>query len=63
MTGLCYEFFNKEVAELVFHDVAGWLMMPMAVGLLWVEMVILSRLIIEPKQGPTLAGSLAAKSA
>lgn len=62
MTGLCYEFFNKEVAELVFHDVAGWLMMPMAVGLLWVEMVILSRLIIEPKQGPTLAGALAAKS-
>ncbi len=61
VTGLCYEFFGQEVAERVFHDLAGWLMMPMAVGLLWLEIIILQRLTIDPDQGPALAGALAAK--
>lgn len=61
ITGLCYEYAGPELAEKVFHDFAGWLMMPMAIGLLWVLMAILSRLIIEPPQGPTLAGALSAK--
>ncbi len=61
VTGICYEYFGQEVAEKVFHDVAGLLMMPMAVGLLWLEIVILSRLTTEPPEGPTLAGVLASK--
>ncbi len=59
VTGLCYEYLSPEIAEKIFHDVAGLLMMPLAVGLLWLEIAILSRLTIEPDQGPTLAGALA----
>ena len=61
ITGLCYEFAGPELAEKVFHDLAGWLMMPMAVGLLWLELTILSHLTIEPPEGPSLAGALVAK--
>ncbi|MHB8866907.1 MAG: exosortase/archaeosortase family protein [Pirellulaceae bacterium] len=59
ITGLCYEFAGQELADHVFHNVAGWLMMPMAVGLLWLELAILSRLTIEPQQGPAMVGALA----
>jgi exosortase len=34
-------------ADLVFHDLAGWLMMPLALGMLWLELRILSRLLVE----------------
>jgi exosortase len=34
-------------ADLVFHDLAGWLMMPLALGMLWAELRILSRLLVE----------------
>ncbi len=61
VTGLCYEYFGPEVAEQVFHGLAGLLMMPLAVGLLWLEIVILSRLTIEPAEGATFAGALASK--
>ena len=36
-------------------------MMPMAVGLLWLGLTILSHLTIEPSEGPSLAGALVAK--
>lgn len=61
VTGLCYEYFSPEIADKVFHLLAGWLMMPLAIGLLWAEIAILSRLTIEPPEGPTLAGALAAQ--
>ncbi|MHB8973545.1 MAG: exosortase/archaeosortase family protein [Pirellulaceae bacterium] len=59
ITGLCFEFAGKDLADHVFHNVAGWLMMPMAVGLLWLELAILSRLTIEPQRGPAMVGTLA----
>jgi exosortase len=33
-------------ADLVFHDLAGWLMMPLALGMLWLELYVLSRLLV-----------------
>jgi exosortase len=44
---------TKELAENVFHDLAGWVMMPLALGMLYVEFQILSHLIIHevPKGG------------
>lgn len=59
VTGLCYEYFSKELAEKVFHDYAGYMMMPMAALLLWAEMTVLSHLTIEPEQGPRLSRILA----
>jgi exosortase/archaeosortase family protein len=35
---------NAEIANVVFHDVAGWVMMPMALAVLWLEMLWLARL-------------------
>ena len=38
----------------IFHDFAGWIMMPMALGLLFLEMHLLSRLVIEDDSAPAL---------
>jgi len=48
VTGVLHEMVGSRLANLVFHDLAGWLMMPMALGLLWLELDLLSRLLVEP---------------
>jgi len=45
-TGILYYMKQSELANLVFHDLAGWLMMPFALLLLWIELWLLSRIII-----------------
>jgi exosortase len=47
VTGILHMYTSSELADLVFHDLAGWFMMPMALGLLYVEFQILSHLLIE----------------
>jgi exosortase len=49
VTGILQETAGHEIAEAVFHDLAGWLMMPLALGLLWLELWILGRLLVEQK--------------
>jgi exosortase len=57
-TGILIETAGSQVAQAFFHDFAGWLMMPLAVGLLWVELRVLSRLLVERPLGPlAIAGS------
>jgi exosortase len=46
-TGTLYELVNGQVAKLVFHDLAGWLMMPLALAILGLELQFLKRLVIE----------------
>lgn len=55
VTGVLYLIVSHEISDFVFHDVFGWLMMPLALGLLYLEVQILSRLFIE--EDPSL-GSL-----
>jgi hypothetical protein len=58
VTGILHLTTTPELAELVFHDLAGWFMMPMALGLLYVEFQILSHLIIdEGSSGPLQIGT------
>jgi exosortase len=58
-TGLLHETAGKEVADAVFHDLAGWLMMPVALALLGLELKLLGRLlVVPPPAAPTLAGAL-----
>jgi exosortase len=45
-TGVLHETVGSEVANLVFHDLAGWLMMLFALGLLGLELLVLQRLIV-----------------
>jgi exosortase len=46
-TGLMYEAGHGELAHAFFHDVAGWVMMPLALGMLWVELKVMSHLFID----------------
>lgn len=46
-TGLSQEWFGVELTKKVFHDWAGWMMMPFALALLGIELGILS-LILRP---------------
>jgi exosortase len=48
-TGILYETASGELAEVMYHDLAGWFMMPLAVLLLWGEMAIISRLYYVPE--------------
>jgi exosortase len=43
VTGLLFEAARGDLAHAVFHDLAGWLMMPLALALLLVELFILGR--------------------
>jgi len=42
-TGLLLEAAKSELARAVFHDLAGWLMMPLALAMLLVELSVLAR--------------------
>jgi len=48
VTGVLHETVGHRLANLVFHDLAGWLMMPMALGLLWFELALLALLLVGP---------------
>jgi exosortase len=47
ITGLLHEWVGSRVADAFFHDVAGWLMMPLALMLLWLVLRVLDRLFIQ----------------
>ncbi len=47
-TGILHETTTSAVANMVFHDLAGWLMMPLALSFLGVELKFLQHLILEP---------------
>ena len=54
LTGLAYSFLGNqgemvEVINTFAHDLAGWIMMPMALGLLYLEYQVLAQLVIEDK--------------
>jgi exosortase len=55
-TAWAYHFLGHDFGERVAHDVAGWLMMPIALGLVWIELKVLDWLVIEerPAERPTL---------
>jgi len=46
-TGLLEETVGHHVAGVVYHDLAGWLMMPLALVLLYGELRLLSHLLVE----------------
>lgn len=47
VTAIAYEFGNEKMAELIFHDLAGWLMMPVGLLLLWLELLVVSKLFLD----------------
>lgn len=54
LTGVLYNLNIKhEIANWFFHDFAGWIMMPMALGFLYLELYILANLFIETTPSAT----------
>jgi hypothetical protein len=56
VTSLVQESANGQAGAWI-HDLAGWLMMPFAVGVLWAELWALSRLFVEQKESNGLGTS------
>jgi len=54
LTGIFHDTVGGHVASTFYHDLAGWLMMPLALILYWFEIWILSRLLIETSPRKTL---------
>jgi len=52
-TALAHQSLGPGLANAIMHDLAGWLMMPLALGLLWLELRFLHRLLpATPPAGP-----------
>jgi exosortase len=52
VTGVMYLHVNDQWARAVFHDAAGWIMMPMALAFLGVELWVLKRLFVDLHSRP-----------
>jgi exosortase len=63
LTGVLYRTAGSAVARVVWHDLAGWLMMPLALGMLWMELQYLSSLFVEPEPERPLALDLSTAEA
>ena len=57
-TGLVHSTIGGGAADLIFHDLAGWLMMPLALGLLWGELAVLGALLVEKNADESIASVL-----
>ena len=49
-TGILYCTVGESVGKFVYHDLAGFLMMPMGIAFLWIELFILDHLFLMPKE-------------
>ncbi len=65
LTGLLYNFNASDAfVDTIFHDAAGWIMMPMALGLLYFEIHLLDRIFVDaPTEAmPISMGSMPASA-
>ncbi len=51
VTVFLFQYASADVAKVVFHDVAGWVMMPAALAVLWLELVLLGWLWLPEEKG------------
>jgi exosortase len=54
LTGTLHETVGGHAASTFYHDLAGWIMMPLALVLYWLELAVLSRLLIPVEQHQAL---------
>jgi exosortase len=47
ITGALHEMVGGDAATTFYHDLAGWIMIPLALVLYWIEITLLSRILIE----------------
>jgi exosortase len=63
VAGVAQELFGPALAQRIFHDWGGWLMMPLALGLLWLELWALARLLVAVPVSRPLAVPLGRQAA
>jgi exosortase/archaeosortase family protein len=61
VTGIAHLTVGAEVADVIFHTLAGWLMVILALVLLWLELVLMSRLYYEVDEESQVAAMLAGR--
>jgi exosortase len=49
LAGVLHETVGGHASSTFYHDLAGWVMMPLALVLYWIEIAVLSRLLIETR--------------
>jgi exosortase len=47
VTGVLHKTVGPEIADRVFHDLAGWLMMPLALGMMWLELRVFRWIVVQ----------------
>lgn len=52
-TGILYQYAGDKSAQVFYHDLAGWLMMPLALAIFWVEYRLLSAILVD---APLMSG-------
>ena len=60
VTAILYEKVSQQLGDKIFHELAGWLMMPMAIALLWAETALFDRLFVAPEREAPIALGTAA---
>jgi exosortase len=53
LTGVLHETVSGPAAEHFYHDLAGWLMIPFALFLYWIETLILSYMVMDNTSDPS----------
>lgn len=56
ITGILYYSVSSEIGHKFSHDLAGWFMMPIAIGLLWLELELLSAIFIDTVEYGSYSG-------
>jgi len=62
-TGIMHETVGHRIADLVYHNLAGWLMAPLALAFLGIELLILRRLLVIEPMRPFLPQTATARAA
>ncbi len=52
VTGMLYAASYDQTAKLIFHDIAGFLMMPLAVAFIFIELYLFDRIVVDPPEKP-----------
>jgi exosortase len=60
LTAIVLETAGRKWADLVFHDLAGWLMMPAGLALMWLGLAFLNRLVVPHPLAPPSAPAASA---
>jgi exosortase len=40
-TAFAYQMAGREMGDFIFHDLAGWIMMPLALGMMWIVLKLI----------------------